>query len=267
MNRKRLLLLILLTGFVLSLGYAWWAMPRQQRITEERQEFSSAAKANLARGAQPASPHVRFELLGEEPQPFQGAERDIFSFYVKPVAPAPPPPPPPPPPPTAPVAAPPPRPVVQKPLPSFSFLGFLEIDQETIVFVASNEEIYLVRKGETFGRNQEFEVTDIADQVLTVQQSGQASPIRIPLVERETPETSVSSPARLGPLPPVPVEPTDTTQGMSAPARRSPGSEVRSAPARVRFESDNLENLNGLQSPEPSADTGNPEGGMNATNQ
>lgn len=270
MNRKHLILIILLAGLVLSLGYAWWAMPRQQRIAEGGTNGTASTETGQARKAQDNLPHIRFELLGDEPAPFPGAARDIFSFYVKPVetAPAPPAPPPPPPRPTVSAPEPPPRPVVQKPLPSFNFLGFLEIDQEKIVFLSSGEEIYLVREGDRFGRQEEFEAADISGNVLTVNQSGRASPVKVYLVEKEKPDASVSAPARLSPLPPVPaVEPTDNSQGMSAPARRSRSGGVSSPSDRVRFEADIMDNQNGSEPPEPSVDTGNPEGEMNGTSQ
>ncbi|HKL25967.1 MAG TPA: hypothetical protein VJ910_07050 [Desulfuromonadales bacterium] len=275
MNGKHLILIILLAGFVLSLGYAWWSMPRQQRIVAEPNPAPATVETEAGGSIRSTLPHIRFDLLGEKPKPFPGAKRDIFNFHVEPVeivassAPAPPPAPSPPPPPPLPSrpSSPSPPPLEQKPLSSFSFLGFLEVGKEVVVFLSSGEQIYLVREGERFGRNREFEVADISDHVLTVNQHGQANPVKVFLVEKEKPDLSVSSPARRNPLPPVSVEATDISQGMSAPARLRRAGPTGGEPEQPQSGINSFGVQGGFVGQEPSVDTGSAEGEMNGTNQ
>lgn len=229
MNRKRLLLYILLAVLAMSVGYAYWATPRQEKVTAGRTENPRQGPGKDSDDlADPEEMHrVEFDLLGREPVPFPGAERDIFNFRQKPVkvaAPAPRPAPS-----VAPPVAPPPpsaRPVVSQPLSKFEFLGFLEKEGKHIVFLSSADEIYVVREGERFGRNREFEVADIADNVLTVQRIGQPGTEKISLVEKEKQDSSVSAPARLKPLPAAAIDDASQSSGSPSPVRRSrrPGS-------------------------------------------
>jgi hypothetical protein len=119
MNRKRLLLAVLIGLLVLSLAYAFWAMPRQEkappRVEGARSVASRSAAPKPAAGktAPPPADRLHLGLLAQEPQPFSDAARDIFRFRGAPAPTvaataeasppeaeeeAPPPPPPPPPP-------------------------------------------------------------------------------------------------------------------------------------------------------------------------
>lgn len=269
MNRKRLLLVVLLGILALSVGYAYWATPRQQRIDGSRPE---ARRALTGKGKAQETPEtgmlrVRYDLLGEEPAPFPGAERDIFNFRQKPVASIPSPPKsapqpaavPPPPPPV-------PREMVQKSLSKFSFLGFLDIAGRKIVFLSSADEIYVVRQGDRFGRNLEFEAEDISGNILTVRRRGQKDTEKVFLVEKERLETSVSAPARMPPLPAPPVmDQMDASQGMSAPARRGRVPAVP-GPNGTTQEMAGETSTEEFQDQEAPIDMENPEGDVNGAN-
>ncbi|PLX73343.1 MAG: hypothetical protein C0615_11100, partial [Desulfuromonas sp.] len=124
-------------------------------------------------------------------------KRDIFNFYrpkpknTKPVVE------------TKPVA----KPVVVKPAPvidtvaqvrqqlaRFTFLGFLLKDNQRTVFLSKRDELFLVKKGDTFGDESRFEVLDISSDKLTIKQQGTTGLIEIKLVEEEPLVPSFSQP-------------------------------------------------------------------------
>ncbi len=269
MSRKHLLLIALLAILALAIGYAFLMTPRQQTIdpgrADIRQQQSVRGKDQQVSAS---SARLRLDWLGEEPTPFPGAQRDIFTFREKPAVNAPS---------TAPAAlpsvtSPAPLPpaatssaVVPEPLSSFTFLGFLEIAGDQIVFLSSADEIYLVRQGERFGRDLEFEAKDIADNVLTVARRGRTEIEKVLLVEKEKPDSSVSAPARIAPLPAPVVEESHLPPGVSAPARRggvsaSPG--LSGVPRQLPEET----NSRDLQNLEPLIDMENPEGEVHGAN-
>lgn len=201
MNRKRLLLVVLLGGLLLSLLYAYLATPRLEKAPPR--EAARKSRGAVAEGAvEYGGVRVRLEALTGDRTPFPGARRDIFRFREKPVLPAPPPPvkveaPP------EPVVVIPPQPVLPTPaeelqaaLSRFTFLGFLAKGGERTVFLSSGGELFLVKAGERFGKEMEFLVTGIEGQTLEVQRTGQGGLIRIPLVESEALRPAVSTPAR-----------------------------------------------------------------------
>lgn len=220
MNRKRLLLFFLLVLLALSVGYAFWAAPRQQRIdavrTATRQQMTALGSGQGLAAAD--RQQVHFELLGEEPVPFPGASRDIFNFRQNVTAAAQPVPVPKPAPQPV-VASTPPRPIHRavetKPLAKFTFLGFLEKGDQKVVFLSSQDEIYVVGPGEHFGRNMEFEVIDISENVLTVQQAGQSTQQKVLLVEKKELASSISSPARITPSRNLPMEKIEQPQELT----------------------------------------------------
>lgn len=263
MNRKRVLLYILLAVLAISIGYAYWATPRQERVasgrTEDRRQGSDMDNAETT--ATDQLHRVRFDLLGEEPAPFSGAERDIFNFRQKPVKIATPPPAP------APMPAPvrPAPPVVPQvspqPLSKFEFLGFLEKAGKHVVFLSSADEIYVVREGERFGRNMEFEVADIAGNTLTVQRIGQPGTEKISLVEKEKQDSSVSAPARLKPLPMPVVEDANP-----APVRRSRRPVSSGSTDGAQEDMSDAANNNTFQNQETPVPGDGQEGDVNGTN-
>lgn len=199
MSRKRVLLAILLGVLCLSVVYAYLATPRQQKAPPR---LTSAEPRRVAvTSDRPSEVKVRLDQLETEEEPFPGAERDIFRFKAKP---APPPPEPKPTPPPSPVvslqpsqAAPvTPLETARKALSEFSFLGFLEKGNVRTVFLTSGGELFIVKRNDRFGKDQEFLVTGLSDQTLTVQRRGEQTPMTIPLVENERLQPAVSKPAR-----------------------------------------------------------------------
>ena len=206
MNRQKLILTILIGCLAVALIYSYISMPRQQRAP--RAAFTSATTARTAASLRKATVprqsvqqrvderKLRLDLLDGERPKFAGFRRNIFqpifSEEVKPSKvplPAPPvrsalPKPPPPPPVTAPVPAPPPAPTpVQQEMARFTFLGFLQKDGRKTIFLSSNNEIFLVKKGDKIAGK--YEVTNITDEALTIHVLAEGSEIIIPLVENK----------------------------------------------------------------------------------
>jgi hypothetical protein len=73
---------------------------------------------------------------------------------------------------------------IQKELARFTFLGFLLKDGVKTIFLSSNDEIFVVKKGDRFGKNGHFLVTDLTPQMLTIRQNDEPRPINVPLVEQ-----------------------------------------------------------------------------------
>lgn len=207
MNRKRVILGVLLGVLMLCLLYAYTATPRLEkappRVAGERLRPKAKAAAPTAKKGQE---RIDFAFLTSEPGEFNGAERDIFHFEAQrpvrtsPVAPS--------------VASQPikavvilpteamaPMEVVQKSLAKFTFLGFLEKGGEKTVFLSSGGKLFLVKRGESFGADQEFRVADIKGNLLQVRHPSRDGLIEIPLIEQQKLSASVSSPARVQPAP------------------------------------------------------------------
>ncbi|MCM2264512.1 MAG: hypothetical protein NDI73_04900 [Desulfuromonadales bacterium] len=190
MNRKRLLLAALAGLLLLSLAYAFWAMPRQEKAPPRAETPRAVAKKPLA-GKQepPPADRLHLGLLAETPQPFPGAGRDIFRFRGgwAPVVEAPtmiaPPvavvaPPPPPPPPT-------PEQILQQKVAGFTFLGFLDKGGVKTVFLSSAGDLFLVKAGERFGKGQELLAQEINATELVVRAGEGSETVRVKLVENE----------------------------------------------------------------------------------
>ncbi|SNB45281.1 hypothetical protein [Geobacter sp. DSM 9736] len=208
MNRQKLILAILVVLLILSLVYSFWRMPRQQ-AADTKKGAPSVAPAQRrpikpAAGAQSAAaaPQKRddrklhLDLLDSAPPAFAGFRRNIFQPIFREeakVAPSPPPappvrrlpvPPPPPisPPPPAPPAAAEPTPV-QREMARFTFLGFLKKDNRKTIFLSSNNEIFLVKKGDKIAGK--YEVSNITDEALSISILPDGGEIVIPLVENK----------------------------------------------------------------------------------
>ncbi len=194
MNRKRLILIILLALLGLALGYAWWATPRQEHVAGQPTLVERPRVANNTgrpAGGEGEAGHVRLDLLTLDDAGFPGSKRNIFGSIQ------PPPPPPRPAPAALPVAAaassvppvavalpPSAADVAQRELARFTFLGFLEKGGEQTVFLSGNNELFLVRKGSRFGRNQEFIVAGLTPEKLILRQVDDPREIVITLVEK-----------------------------------------------------------------------------------
>jgi len=205
MKKQKLLLVILVGIFVLVVAYAFWATPRQQRIsgsTQQRPATVSQKPSVKTPGTAPAEEtRVHLELLTRKNGTAPDFKRNIFRFWQPPPPPLPPPPPPPP----EPVIETPVTEEVQRELARFTFLGFLLKDGVKKIFLSANEEIFVVKKGDRFGKDNRFLVTELTPQLLTISQNDDARAITVPLVE-QTPLTPDLPGATISPLrrPPVP---------------------------------------------------------------
>lgn len=194
MKRHHLLILLLL-GLVGAAVYAIWYNPSDQARTSPVGHSGKAHQGSLRKpGAQELA--LKLELLEGAKDGFSEVKRDIFNFYTPPPAPAPPPPvvkqplPPPPPVATAPAAA----PIVREaPAARFRYLGMLDKEGDQAVFLATGKELYIVRNGMRFGKNNQFFIEDLSPEEISIRQQGRTSLIRVSLVEAEEPSTSMPS--------------------------------------------------------------------------
>jgi hypothetical protein len=202
MNRQRLVLTLVVGLLLLALGYAYWASPRQQKVAA-----TGAPKAGAARGergaASPERPRgtLRLDLLEREEESFPGFKRDLFSLQ-KPA------PPPAPLPPARPLPAPTPVPPASTQAPGmdsparalgqFVFLGFLKKEGEKTLFLSSQGELYVAKKGDAFGKNKEFVISEVGAESLTIRHAHGSGSITVSLVEQQplTPVSGQSQSAR-----------------------------------------------------------------------
>lgn len=206
MNRQKLALTILLVVFAGSIVYSYLRMPRQKSVSKltYTSQTPVAVKPPAAKGKASAAPaarktderKLRLDLLDNVPQPFSGFRRNIFKpiFHEEikgPALPLPTPPvrsslPKPPPPPPAMSTPPPPaaEPTpVQQEMAKFTFLGFLKKDNRKTIFLSSNNEIFLVKKGDKIAGK--YDVSNITDEALTITVMPDGGEIIIPLVENK----------------------------------------------------------------------------------
>jgi hypothetical protein len=187
MNRQKLLLSVLLALFVLSIGYSFWRTPRQKSISNLKFTPGSVAKTNKAQApVRFDGKQVRLDLMTRTASVFSGFRRNIFqpifqekikefpgrtSKIAK----------------SAPLLSPPqsalpPQPSpVQRDMAQFTFLGFLKKDNRKTIFLTSNNEIFLVKKGDTIAGS--YEVTNVTDEMLAIRSLGNGGEIIIPLIE------------------------------------------------------------------------------------
>lgn len=205
MNRQKLALTILLVVLAGSVVYSYLRMPRQKTVS--RLTYTSqtpvAVKPPTGKATGTAVPapqkaddrKLHLDLLDSVPQRFAGFRRNIFQPIfreevkgsslplptppVRSALPKPPPPPamltPPPPPPE-------PTPVQQE-MAKFTFLGFMKKDNKKTIFLSSNNEIFLVKKGDKIAGK--YDVSNITDEALTITVMPDGGEIIIPLVENK----------------------------------------------------------------------------------
>lgn len=214
MNRQKLALALLLLALAGSLVYSFLRAPKQQQVATLKNRPGVAAtvvregKKGAAAPKGDQTGRVHLELLDRDQPGFAGFRRNIFTPVFKDeMKPAPlklPPPPPPvklpPPPPPAPmpaqVAPPPPVPPTEEQkdaieLAKFTFLGFLKKNGERTVFLSSNNEIFLAKKGSSVGTK--FQVTDLTDDAITIKSVSGGRELVIPLVENRSLSTRRTS--------------------------------------------------------------------------
>jgi hypothetical protein len=181
MNRQKLLLSVLLVLLALSVIYSIWKMPRQKTVTKLAFTPGSAAKRQkVQESAAVDESRVHLDLLDRKAENFSGFKKNIFGPIIQeqktPVA-------------KRPTPAIRPAPAVQVPQPSpiqrdmaqFTFLGFLKKDNKKTIFLTSNNEIFLVKKGDIIAGK--YQVTDVTDEMMTIRSSINGGEIIIPLVE------------------------------------------------------------------------------------
>jgi hypothetical protein len=208
MNRKKLVLCLLLIALAGSLVYSVLRSPKQQRVATLKYRPGAAAPAARKSAPRPAAvgaddQSVHLAALDQQLPRFSGYRRNIFSpifreevklppfkplpLPPKPVAlPAPPsmPPPPPPPPPTA-------EELAASEMAKFTFLGFLKKDGARTVFLSSNNEIFLAKKGSFL--SPKYQVSDLTDDAITIKSVAGGRELVIPLVENRALSTRRTS--------------------------------------------------------------------------
>jgi len=194
MNRKKLILSVLLVVFALAAIISYVRMPRQQSVSQLKH---APSKANRTQKRSPDTVRddrkLRLDLLECPQNRFAGFRRNIFRPIFRdetkllPLSPVLPKPIPLPPPVPVPPVAPPPLPVAPQPpqvvrdMARFTFLGFLKKDNRKTIFLARDKEILLVRQGDKIAGN--YEATTITDEALSIRSLTDGSEMVIPLVE------------------------------------------------------------------------------------
>lgn len=244
MSRKRLLLAVLTGLLALSLVYAFWAMPRQEKAPPRTEAPRSTAKKPVTGQQPPPGDRLHLGLLAQEPQPFPGAERDIFRFhggrapafqeaeaFVPPVVAAPPPPPPPPPTPEE---------MLRGAVTQVTFLGFLDKGGVRTVFLSSGGELFLVKAGEAFGRDKSLLAREISGKELVIGWVNGPETVRVQLIENEALKPATMSSGAASPLTGSGFRPG----GTGIPARRGllpPRAPARPVPAPAPDEDEVIE--------------------------
>jgi hypothetical protein len=209
MNRKKLVLFILLIVFVLAVVWSYMAVPRQKTVSTLKYAPGQTRPAVKAAAAAPAATPdktlqanasagddriLRLDLLERQQSGFKGYRRNIFkpifidevkemmrrAAATKPL-------------PIPPVAVLPPKveppPVVaqqetlQTTLARFVFLGYLKKGNRKTIFLSKDKDIILVRKGDTFAGK--YEAVSLTDQALTILATDSGEEIVIPLLENQ----------------------------------------------------------------------------------
>lgn len=190
MNRKRLILFILVILFVVAALWSYSAMPRPKTVSTLTYKPGQQAKPVIAAAAKPAGEaddgtRLKISLLDTDPSGFKGYRRNIFkpvfvdelkvvkqqAVAIKP-------------PPLIVPAAPVQQVVIQPetaPLARFTFLGFLKKGSVKTIFLAKEKDILLVKKGDKVAGR--YEATDISEQALTLTVTDTGDEIVIPLLE------------------------------------------------------------------------------------
>lgn len=221
MNRKKLILAILLLILAVAIVSSFFRMPKQEKVPQSTNRPSPGAAKPRPDTRKPAIPapaketsapvkaipqegKLRLDLLQGQPSRFTGFRRNIFKplFITEehkpmvPVKPATKPPSliPAPPPPVQQLKGPqvitPPAPPLPPPLPRptpdltrFTFMGFLKKDNQRTIFLSKDKEIFVVKKGDKLAGK--YEAANITDEALTLRVLQDGGEIVIPLIENK----------------------------------------------------------------------------------
>ncbi|MBE0503627.1 MAG: hypothetical protein IBX46_05790 [Desulfuromonadales bacterium] len=189
MMSKRLLG-FLIPAFIASLIYGYLQMPKQERITSGEQR--SQSKMQQASRDNNGYPRLRSDLIDRKSQPYPGVRRNLFGnsqrvveeieVYIEEPPPVIVPPvvitPPPPPPPS-------PQEIARKELSRYKFVGFFKKGEKQTIFLATDGEVLLVRKGEYIGRDRKYYVVNITDTEMELRKEG-AGDFSIKLTDQES---------------------------------------------------------------------------------
>ena len=188
MNRQRLILFILVILFGVAALWSYSAMPRPKTVSNLTFKPGQQAKPVVAGTEKPGrdgddGTRLKISLLDTEKPEFKGYRRNIFKpvfvdemAVAKQAVPF-----------YPPLRVPPPssEPMIMTPtaapLASFTFLGFLKKGSVKTIFLAKENDILLVKKGDKFAGR--YEATDISDMELTLKTTDSGETIVIPLVE------------------------------------------------------------------------------------
>jgi len=200
MNRQKALLIVFLGLFACSLVYSFIRMPRQKTV--DKLTYLPGMVATVTKNTKESvedSSRLRLDLLEQRPVTKVSYRNNIFRVLfpddsARTSIPLPlPPPPPPPKVVTAPemprqaVMVPPPAVVeptpLQRDIARFTFLGFLKKDGKKTIFLASDRDIFLVKKGDKIAGK--YDVTSLTDDALTISSLQDGGEIIIPLVENK----------------------------------------------------------------------------------
>jgi len=190
MNRRKLVLAILLAIFAVAVVTSFLRQPSQKTVAKLK--YTTGMTANISRTGQVRDEtRLHLDLLDKELPHFSGTQRNIFRpifsaenksslgprKMAKLALPVPPPPRPPLPPPVAPS----PAQLAMEDVSRFTFLGFLQKENRKTIFLSRDNEIILVKKGDTIAGK--YQVTSITDEAMTISLRANGEQIIIPLME------------------------------------------------------------------------------------
>lgn len=196
MNRQRLLLVGLLLAFAMSVMYGYSKYPRQKTVDKLMFVPGKVSRPGPVKAdSKVDDSRILLALLDERSAAGGSYRKNLFRPLFRDetrIVPLPPPPPkpmpslPPPPPPAPAAVAPPaaaePSPVVRD-MARFTFLGFMKKDGRKSIFLSSNKEIFVVKKGDKIAGK--YEVANVTDDLLTINALGDGGQIIIPLIENK----------------------------------------------------------------------------------
>jgi hypothetical protein len=187
---KRLLGFLILS-FIASLIYGYLQMPKQERITTGEQR-TQAQKPQMTRDSV-GYPRLRSDLLDRKSQPYPGVRRNLFGssqrveeievyieepppVIIPPVVVTPPP---------TPTPLPSVQEIARQELARYKFVGFFKKGEQKTIFLATDGEVLLVRKGEYIGRDRKYYVVNITDMDMELRKEG-ARNFSIKLTDQES---------------------------------------------------------------------------------
>lgn len=192
MNRQRLILFALVILFGVAAVWSYTAMPRPKTVSTLTFKPGQPALPPAAAAGKPSresddGTRLKLSLLEGVPAAFKGYRHNIFkpvfvdeTKIVRQQASAAKPPPAPP----KAVVVPAEQVIIKAetaPLARFTFLGFLKKGSVKTIFLSSEKDILLVKKGDKIAGR--YEAVDISDQALTLIVTDTGDEIVIPLIE------------------------------------------------------------------------------------